>query len=228
MAQSLIEDFSPAKCESAAERFLHLSTQISGAEVVTTPVKNALAELQAKSVIFKAAVKTRMFAYDLAQLADSNQDNCIRDTGEACKKYDRDNFGSKVYALVFPQNTTPVIETNFFDEPAEIRKAIDRIRSLGPDHQLFTCAAQLDQFATASETAITNFKVALSKEASCQVELSIAKFNLIRTYNNTILQAQQLFGRKNANKLFPQVRNSSSDDDTNETIEEPELDKATA
>lgn len=228
MAQSLIEDFSPAKCESAVERFLHLSTQIPGTEVVTGTVKSALDELQAKSDALKNAIKVKKFAYDLTQLADINQDNCIRDTGDACKKCDRDTFGSKVFALIFPQNTTPVIETNFLDEPAEIRKVIDRIRSLGPDHQLSSWAQKLDQCVTASETAITNFKAALTKEASCRTDLSIAKFNLIRAYNNTILQAQQLFGRKNANKLFPQVRSTSSDDDVNENIEEPELDTTTA
>jgi hypothetical protein len=48
----------------------------------------------------------------------------------------------------------------------------------------------------------------------------MAKFNLVRTYNNTIPDVIKIFGRKNTNRLFPQVYSSPVNDLGDETIED--------
>jgi hypothetical protein len=220
MAQSLLESFSAERCIHFAKRHIRLSKQIPGAQALNTNVETVMKDVQQKCTAHENALEEKAFAYDLTVFKDVSLDNGVRDAANACKKYDRDNLGSQTFDLVFQNNITPIIETHHLKEPEEVRKVIDRINNLGPNHPLKVQADQLLVHVTESEDSITKYNDALKKVASCEVDLSMARFNLVRTYNNTILDAIKMFGRKNTNRLFPQIHSSSIDDVEDDPVEE--------
>jgi len=199
-----------------------MCTQISGAEQLIPDVQNAIKDVQQKESLFNAADESVDYAYDITQLKDSNLDNSIRDTAEDCKRFDRNNLGSQVYSLIFPQNTIPIIDEYYKHEPAEVRKLINRIRILGPDHPLLQNASRLQQLVKESEEAIHNLADAEEIMDSCQEDLNAAKQKLIQVYNNTILKSIQLFGKNNTDKLFPSIKSKKKmiDQDSNTPAEE--------
>lgn len=215
MAQNLRARFSPARCVRLSKRFIRMCTQISGAEQLIPDVQNAIKDVQQKESLFNAADENVDYAYDITQLKDSNLDNAIRDTAEDCKRFDRNNLGSQVYSLIFPQNTLSIIDKNYKQEPAEVSKLISRIHNLGPDHTLQQNATRLQQLVKESEDAIKNFAETEKIKDSCQEDLNASKQKLIQVYNNTILKSIQLFGKNNTDKLFPSIKSKKKTIDQN-------------
>ncbi len=206
MAQSLKKTYSPTRCVRLSKRFIRMCNQFRGADELTPDVQNAVNNVLQKESIFNAADENMDYAYDVAQLKDSALDNGVRDTAEASKKFDRDNPSSQVYSLIFPQHTLPIIDKHFKQQPAEVSKLTDRIRNLGPDHPIQQNASQLQQLAKESIDAIQALADAEGIRNSSQADLNAAKFELIKTYNNTILKSIQLFGKNITDKLFPNIK----------------------
>lgn len=217
MAQNLRIRFSPARCVRLSKRFLRMCTQFSGASQLITEVQNTITDLQQKESLFNAADENVDYAYDIAQLKDSNLDNAVRDTAEECRKFDRNNLGSQVYSLIFPQNTFPIIDEYYKREPTEVLKLINRIHNLDPNHPLQQNTTLLQQLVKESEEAIQNLADAEKMMDSCQADLNAAKQKLIQTYNNTILKSIQLFGKNTTDKLFPRIKPNKKvkDEDNN-------------
>jgi len=226
MAQSLLESFSAQRCVMYAKRHIRLTKQIPGAHSLSLTFDNDLNNVQQLITALNVAFEEKTYIYDLTVFKDVTLDNCIRDTANACKKFDRDNLGANTFNQVFPDTTMAVITTHHLKEPAEVRKVISRINNLGPDHILKKWADELLVCVTDSEETVTKYYEAIQKVANCQVDLTMAKFNLVRAYNSRILDAIKLFGRKNVNKLFPQVRDSSSDETDEEIPEEDAVENA--
>lgn len=228
MAQSLMEYFSARRCVLYSRRHIRLTKQLPGAHVLGDTFENEVKSIGQLILALDCAEEERAYAYDLTVFKDVALDNVIRDAANACKKFDRDNLGANTFAQIFPENTSSIITTHHLKEPSEVRKVIARIATLGIDHPLKKNADDLLASVTDSEEAIKNYYEAVQKVAKCQVDLNMAKFNLIRTYNNRILDATKIFGRKNVNKLFPQIGGLSDDETDDESSDEKELSESTS
>lgn len=227
MAQSLLLTISAKKGSKIARRALRLFKQVPGADKsLTQKLEAANGEIEIKMAALEKAKDEKDHCYDMVQFRDVELDNAVRDAAEACKKIDRDNMGSQLFSTIFPDNVTAVVETYFKDEPAEVKKIISRIQNLGADHPLKAQADKLSEVVAQSDFAIRELNDSMIKEASCQVDLEVSRNNLVKTYNNLILDAIKAYGRKNANKLFPQIRGSSSgsddEDDTSDDSNGPQ------
>lgn len=219
MTQSLLPTVSAKKGSKIAKRAVRLFSQVPGINnALSSNLEAANKDVITKMTAFELANDDKDHRYDMVQFRDAELDNAVRDAAEACKKYDRNFLGSNVFLTVFPKNITPIIETYFLNEPAEVKKVISRVQNLGPDHPLRNLADVLSNALALSEQAIKELNDSISKAAVCQVDLEISKNNLVKTYNNTILDAIKLYGRKGANKLFPQIRSSSISDEDEEDV----------
>lgn len=208
MAQRLYEKHSPGMCVRLSKRHSRLCSQVQGAESLASAIAGAIAKVQEKAAAKRAAEEERDSCYDLILFHDADLDNVIRSTASRCKEYDRENIGARTYQTIFPENTSPIIETNPADEPLEVQKVVTRIQSLGSDHELFPLAEKLDQAAQKVNEAVSKHLDGISGVGAADAELQIAKAELIRQYMVNIFEAEKLFGRKNANRLFPSFKSS--------------------
>jgi hypothetical protein len=85
-------------------------------------------------------------------------------------------------------------------------KIAAKVGSLGEAHALYAYAAKLRE-----QTALTRAKEKAYNDASAvasalEGELEMLKLDLIKAYNDNILEATKRFGEAYANRFFPTIR----------------------
>jgi len=210
MAQRILDKYSAETCISYAERHLRLNAQCKGTEPLTIAMQPAIADASTKAAMLKGAEKTKFERYDQTLFLDAELDNAIRDTAAKCTSFDRENPTARVYASIFPQNTSPIINTYHLNEADEVRKVIIRLQALGAEHPLFAEAAALQTIVDKVDNAAQAYYDAITDHARCKAEQEIAKIKLIKQYTANIFNAELMFGRKFSDRLFPQIMSSSS------------------
>lgn len=222
MAQRIYESHSPGLCIRNSKRHTRLCTQVKGADVLANAIAAPIENLKEKIAAKRAAEEAKDEFYDLIVFHDGELDNKVRTAASRCKEYDRDNPGSRTYEMIFPENTTPIIETNPAEEPAEVLKVVTRISALGEDHPLAYLAAELTEAAEKVNQIVPKYLDAITRVGTADAELQIAKSELIRQYMVNVFDAQKLFGRKMADRLFPRTskRTRATDDDDLDAMEQ--------
>ncbi len=221
MAQRLHNKYSPGMCVTISKRHSRLCTQIPGCEQLSTAIESGIANVVQKMAQKKVAEETRDGFYDLIAFHDSELDNKIRIAASRSKDYDLENPSSRTYETIFPQDTTQIIRTNALQEPAEVMKVVSRIQTLGSSHPLYSQAKILTEAADKVNEIAAQYLDSINKVGAADAELQIAKADLIRQYLSNMFEAEKLFGRKMADRLFPRmVRKSSSEEETENNIQE--------
>ncbi|HEX2956764.1 MAG TPA: hypothetical protein VHO70_08025 [Chitinispirillaceae bacterium] len=210
MAQRLQSTHSPDYSVKAGKRHQRLSFQVKGAEFLAEAIKGPITLVEEKIKAKEDADDKSDQLFDLINLYDSEQDNKIRTVASRCKEYDRDNPGARTYETIFPNNTGAIIDANVFDEPEEVKKVAARIQSLGPDHILSSLGATLTEAADRVKQAINQHLESITEVGKADAELQIAKSVLVKQYLSNMFEAEKMFGRKGADRLFPKLSGGSS------------------
>lgn len=213
MARRLQNQYSPGLCVRYSKRHTRINAQVAGTETLTSAIVPLIAATEEKIAAKKTAEDTRDSNYDLLMFADGELDNKVRDTAAACKEYDRNNPGARTYETVFPENTKPIIDANPADEPAEVTKVVSRLQSLGSNHVLAAFIPSLTESAEKVSEYSNKYLTAISQVGKADADLQIAKANLIRQYTFNMFEAEKMFGRKYASRLFPKIINTPESDD---------------
>lgn len=215
----LTEKDSAQKVNDATEKHIHSCNQSS---VDATKYKNLIQPLYDDFVGKKAKLeevqKTVKFAKDAIKLSDKKLDNILRDLSGRAKEYDRNNSGTNVALLLFPNgNVTDVIYTSDEKEIEIAHSIAQKIVSLGPDHELFTFAAKIDQAVTNSRTAFDEYKTAQQNEADAKTALTISKVGVVKQYNANYFIAATDVDKTFAESLFPSLRKNKKKTNNSET-----------
>jgi hypothetical protein len=215
MPQRLQKNCSPAMCIRYSNRHSRLCTQVAGGENLRNEIKVQVTATEEKMKAKEVAEDARDGFYDLIIFSDADLDNRVRTAASKCKEYDRSNPTARIYETIFPENTGPIIDTNPENEPAEVMKVVSRIQTLGKDHQLTSLAAYLTEGVEKSNEYIKQYLASIAKVGMVDAELQIAKANLIKQYIANMFEAEKMFGRKYAARLFPKLNTNSSDAEEN-------------
>jgi hypothetical protein len=188
---------------------------MSGTDFLSDPIKAAIAELEAKKKSKNAALDEQDASFDIIGFKDTLLDNKIRAVASRAKEYDQENPGAQTYTLIFPNNTSDIINAKPEEETVEVAKVVARIQSLGETHTLYPLAAALAECVEQVNVAIKTHLDSISLVGKAEAELQIAKANLIRQYLANKFAAELKFGKPVANRLFPIInsRNNGSDDE---------------
>lgn len=222
MAQRLQEKFSAEACIAFGKRHIRLNTQTQGAETLTNAIGPAIADLEVRIARVNSAEAEKNSCYDITVFMDTELDNKVKTTADRCVAYDRDHPGSQVYNMIFPDNTYAITSVHHLKETAEVKKVITRLETLPQDHPLRAEIAVLQEVIVRVDTAIQAYYDAISRHASAKADCDIAKVKLIRQYTANMFDAEKMFGRSNANRLFPVIsRSSKVEPEVDTTVTEP-------
>lgn len=222
MAQLLYERHSTTVHLNIVKRHIRLARQFKGAEALVTAIEPFYNELAAKAANTKNATDETECKRDLLAVADVSLDDKVRDLYEGCKKYDRDNPGIPVTALLFPDGVSPVIYAPIETEPTLVEKLILGLQSLGEAHPLGAHVAALQGALTQINAAFSELKAAITAEKMAEGLEAIAKMNLTRQYEQNIYAAGSKFGKAFANRLFPAINPQTKNETDTEKKSEPQ------
>jgi hypothetical protein len=194
-----------------------MSAQMPGTEFLTDPMKLVVSDAEAKIAAKKAAADEVDACLDTIGLKDVLLDNNIRVVASRAKEYDQSVPGARTYEMLFPQNTSDLINENPADEVVDVMKVVTRIQSLGESHPLFSFAAKLTECATDVDNAIKKHLDSITSLGNVEAQLQIAKAALVRQYLSNMFEAEKRLGKRIADRLFPKISIRS-----NGTDEEPE------
>jgi hypothetical protein len=217
MAQRLQEKFSAEACVAFGKRHLRLNSQTRGAETLTSAIGPVIADLEVRIANVASAEAEKNSCYDLTVFMDTELDNKVKTTADRCIAYDRDHPGSQVYRLIFPDNTFAITSVHHLKETAEVKKIITRLETLPQDHPLRPEITVLQEVIGRVDGTIQNYYDAISKHASAKADCDIAKIKLIRQYTANMFDAEKMYGRTDANRLFPIISRSSKVEPEDET-----------
>lgn len=211
MTQKLKETDSVDRCWSMGRRSSRMFAQNKRAEDLITNIKGPMAACKLKKGELETAWEHADDCFDEWCFQDGNLDDEIRNTGNDCTKYDRENPGANLFSTLFPKGTSEVIRENRSIEPDVVEKIAAKLEHLGAEHPIYPHAAKLRE-----QAALTREKEKLYNEASAvinklEAELEMLKLELIKKYNDNILEATKRFGEPYANRLFPRIRNNSKE-----------------
>lgn len=214
MTQKLKETDSVDRCLSMGRRSLRMFAQNKKAEDLITNIKGSMAACKLKKGELETAWEQADDCFDEWCFQDGNLDDAIRNTGNDCTKYDRENPGANLFTTLFPKGTSEVIRENRSVEPDVVDKIATKIEHLGEEHPIYPHAAKLHE-----QAALTREKEKLYNEANAviskfEAELEMLKLALIKNYNDNILEATKRFGEAYASRLFPRIRNNSKEKET--------------
>jgi hypothetical protein len=205
MAQLLYDRHSTRVHLNIVKRHIRLARKFKGADELVSAIEPACTELQTKAAITETATEETECKRDLLAFEDVSLDDKVRDTYEACKKYDRDHPGLSVTDLLFPGGISPIIYAPIETEPTLAEKLIIGIQSLGAEHPIAAHIEPLQAAIVNSKTAISELYAAITAEKMAEALEAIAKVNLTRQYEQNIYAAGSKFGKAFANRLFPQI-----------------------
>lgn len=212
MAQILSDRHSTATCVSACTRHIRLLRHVKGTEDLISAIEPYRTTAVARKAETDVAAANKTAAYDYVVFNDGALDDEVRNLSESCKQYDRKNPGRPVYNLLFPEGISPVIRITMENEPDAITKLIKQIEALGEGHLLAGHIAPLQSAIDNSKSAIAEYLQAITALKSAEALEEIAKTNLIRQYELNYYEALKKFGKVSANRLFPIITQSSTND----------------
>jgi len=205
MAQFLYDRHSTNVHLNIVKRHIRLARQAKGAEELVTTIEPLYNELETKASIAEASARETESKRDFLAFKDALLDDKVRDVNEACKKYDRDNPGSSVFNLLFPDGLSPVVYAPIESEPTMVEELILAIQNLGENHLLFGHILPLQAAISESKNAIDELHAAITAKKMADAAVGIAKVNLTRQYEQNIYAANSKFGKTYANRLFPAI-----------------------
>jgi hypothetical protein len=205
LPQSLRPETSVEKNQLNGERHISLCEQVPGAEQLVNWISPYLISLEERIANYKKAEKESLKASDKLIYNTSLLKNQLRSASDKVKEYDRDNPGSNLMSVIFPDNLTPLIVTNPVDTPKEVTKTVTKIQSLGIEHPLYGVAAKITEKVDLCNESITKCKDADEKLKVAEAELDVAHLAFIKQYGINILEAKKLFGKDFSEQLFPKI-----------------------
>lgn len=211
MTQKLKETDSVDRCWSMGRRSSRMLAQNKKADDLIVNIKGSMAACKLKKGELETAWEQADDCFDEWCFQDGNLDDAIRNVANDCTKYDRENPGANLFTTLFPNGTSEVIRENRSIEPDVVDKIAAKIEYLGTEHPIYHHAAKLRE-----QAALTREKEKLYNDASVvinkiEAELEMLKLDLIKKYNDNILDAIKRFGEAYTNRLFPRIRNNSKE-----------------
>jgi hypothetical protein len=206
LPQSLRPEASVEKNQLYGERHVSLCEQFPGTEALVSAISPCLGNVEEKIASYKKAEKESLKAND-KQICNTNLlKNQLRSTSERIKEYDRDNPGSNLMSMVFPDNLTPVVLlTNPEDLLSETTTIVAKIQSLGSEHPLYAIAAKITEKVDICNQCMAKCKEADAKLNMAETELDIAHLALVKQYGINILESKKMFGNDFTEQLFPRL-----------------------
>jgi hypothetical protein len=180
--------------------------QTKGAEIFVTNLSPLITDLEAKSADTKKERLLQDNAYDDLVFNEGGLDDRIRTISDVAKQYDRENPGRPVHELLFPNGGYSIILRFSIAKKANTAEEIkERIKSLGLEHSLSAQITPLEESITKVRTALSDLQQAKTKVRTAIANEEIAQANLRKQYEFNYLDAIKMFGKKFANRLFPQT-----------------------
>ena len=206
MAKLMNDGMSSQAHISNANRHSRLCKQNKGAEVLDKAIAPKISILKEKNAETLSLKETRDAAYDDLVFNDGVLDDSIRNLADAARQYDRNNPGRPVFQTLFPDGKySNIVRASFAKEADMAEQIAERLKSLGEEHPL---AVHLEPLTT----AIANVRTCLNnlQEANTNVKMAVANEELAQAelrkqYEFNYLDAVKMFGKKYANRLFPQA-----------------------
>ena len=223
MVQLNYED-STSKVIKATERHLHLCEQNENARTYRDVILPLFQNLRARYEERLQAERAVTFATDNIYLSDSMLDREVRRISLRCKSFDMDNPANPTMDIIFPGGVlSPIVSLPVKEEPDAVEQLLNRLESLGEEHELYPLAQPVYSFIEDCRNAFTNRETLISAANEAKTAEDIAKMAVIRQYNANYFAAAQVVDKFFAERLYPKIKRSVKQMAELETEENEEL-----
>lgn len=212
------EDSLP-RVDEAVDRHIRLCAQTKGAKKYEDLIKPTYTEFQTQWLAFRAARRSNSAALDTVKLKNSVLDDSLRDLQGRSKEYDRNNPGTNLHTLLFPEGLSPVIYMPDKDEPAAAASIAKKLASQGQQHELFPFVAKIEAAVAECQQSFEQQLLTQKAEGDTHTGLVITKLKLVRLYNSNYFIAATDVDKTFADKLFPALKVAKKGDNTENTEE---------
>ncbi|MCP4181534.1 MAG: hypothetical protein GY756_27535 [bacterium] len=220
MAQMISDRMSTYRISNFSYRHTRLCKINNGGEEFISLIEDYLNKLnEAEKVTLKAKLD-RETAYDDAIVCNHALDDSVRYCHEKGKKYDRDNPGSQILKVLFPDGKfSTITKASLRLEPDKAEQLVQRIGSLGAEHIMNELVSELSEGISKCRAALSVYYIAITNQKSAEALEAVAKTNLIKQYSNNYHDIVKKFGRSYANRFFPVINSSSKNKIEDETAD---------
>lgn len=206
MARKLNDSMSSEVHINNSLRHSRRCKQTKGAEILATNINPLITDLEEKQLETRKQKLARDNSYDDMIFNEGALDDQIRNTSDAVKKFDRNNPGRPIYKLIFPEGGfSNILRFSHTKKANTTNQIIERIKSLGEEHALFAQNPLLSASITKYRTSIADLQQAETQVRTAVANEEVAQASLRRQYEFNYLDAIKMFGKKFANRLFPQT-----------------------
>ena len=217
-------DDSSSKVIKAAERHLHLCEQNENAHSYRDSILPLLENLRTRHEERLQADRAVTFATDNIYMSDSRLDNEVRRISRRCKTYDMDNPGNKTLDIVFPGGVfSPIVSLPLTQEPDAVEQLLNRLESLGEEHELYPLAQPVYSFIEDCRNAFTNREALIAAASQARTAEDIAKMSVIRQYNANYFAAAHDIDKYYAENLYPRFKHSEKETADIDPVENEEI-----
>ncbi len=211
MASLISSRDSAERCNNLARRHQRLTKKVVNDAELSSQITPVMDQCKAKIDLLNQKSEAREDAYDDLALADKSLDDSIRSIYGDCEKFDRDNPAAIVLSKIFPdEKFGKMVRLPFTTEISAAEQMELRLESLGAEHPLHPNVALLHGKIEEGKNAISGKNNAIREEKMAEAEVDIDKEALIRQYENNYLDARKKYGKRVAEKLFPETRTRKS------------------
>ena len=204
MAQMLQEKFSTDRHLLFANRHVRLSQRETGTAFLVQDIQPPILGLENAVAATVAKQKERLYAYDAVVFCDGVLDNEVQNIFATCTRIDRESGSAPILTKIFPTGRVSDIKhAPLMQEPLMVKRLIERIQALGPQHPLTSSITGLQAKVTECDKAIATFDKLCEELAICNVQEEIAQRKLRDQYRLNYLHAEENLGQRTAELLFP-------------------------
>lgn len=211
----LTDDDSIPRVEDASERFMHLCGRIKNGGKYQNLIKLFYDDFEVKKRTHELSEKATTSSLDVVKLHNSILGDILRDVQGRAKEIDRNNSGSDLQGLLFPDGLSPIVNLPDKEEPAAAHAISLKVTSLGAEHALYPFAAQIETAIKDCEESLADQVDTKKAEEDANTTLTISKIKLVNQYNTIYHIASTDYGKAYAEKLYPQLRPVKKEEQTN-------------
>ena len=222
MAQMLQEKFSSDRHLLFANRHVRLSQRETGAAFLVKDIQPPILTLENAVAATVAKQKERFYTYDAVVFCDGILDNEEQKVYDTCARIDRESGSAPILSKIFPTGrVSDIKEAPLMQEPLVVKRLIERIQALGPQHPLTSSITGLQAKVTECDKIIATFDKLSEELAICKVQEDIAQRKLRDQYRLNYLHAQENLGKLTAELLFPVISAGPKPVETNTPESQP-------
>ncbi len=221
MTQMIRESASPAVHIELGERHGHLADQSIGGRHLAGKIRLPLTGLKSAVMEYGDAVLNKRFALDSCYLQRDLLANAVRSFTNSVKEIDRDSGLLPVEGRLFMGRTmTEIVEQSYRELPIAVAEIITVTEQLPEGHPVLEKLPALVERKAALETATDDYDNKIEVAKKKRALMHDAMLAVRKQYADNYFEARMIMTRKGAERLFPKIQRSRSEEAQEEVDED--------